>query len=384
MIFARTAFYAQAASASKMGESTLESADFVHYIRTFVVDDLYERLGISRDASVQQIKIAYRQRALQCHPDLATSDVSADYEKAFRAVTEAYQCLCNSTERRRYDRKWHVEKSVQESSRVARESVRSQRQEHTVSSAAEEDTNAKHDVWNRYNKYQYFRVSYTKRKHYESHPLRDETKSMGSVHIRMSRGRSETIFKRAFMGRKVEHIILDMHQAIRRNTEDTTATMYDIDSRDMREKIKDAINRFRCQEKAKKSELQTKLRRCQPCGAQGKKLSFIPPYNITIPKGTSVLEVPPTKFINPHEIFNFQSGDSVSSSSGERDHLSSLSTDAQATRSKMLRGRYRITDGDILPKYADTRDYARYFSLTRLRSNWNFGQGMLYSYHRPL
>ena len=68
--------------------------------------DFYVRLGIPDGAAEPEIKSAYRRRALQCHPDLVNEGpLKADAEKEFRQISEAYQCLTNPTERRRYDAK---------------------------------------------------------------------------------------------------------------------------------------------------------------------------------------------------------------------------------------------------------------------------------------
>jgi molecular chaperone DnaJ len=62
------------------------------------VPDLYELLGVPRDASPEDIKRAYRRRAREHHPD-AGGD-----EEAFKQVTHAYQVLSDPQARLRYDR----------------------------------------------------------------------------------------------------------------------------------------------------------------------------------------------------------------------------------------------------------------------------------------
>lgn len=60
--------------------------------------DLYEILGVSRDASDDEIKKAYRRRAREHHPD-AGGD-----EEEFKELTTAYEVLKNPTARANYDR----------------------------------------------------------------------------------------------------------------------------------------------------------------------------------------------------------------------------------------------------------------------------------------
>ena len=63
--------------------------------------DYYTILNVSRDASEDEIKKVYRQLALKYHPDKNPNDKIAVAK--FREVTEAYEVLCNDTERTRYD-----------------------------------------------------------------------------------------------------------------------------------------------------------------------------------------------------------------------------------------------------------------------------------------
>ena len=63
--------------------------------------DYYETLGIPRDASPEQIKKAYRQKAMKLHPDVATEPDAAD---KFKKVAEAYEVLGDPKKRDLYDR----------------------------------------------------------------------------------------------------------------------------------------------------------------------------------------------------------------------------------------------------------------------------------------
>ena len=63
--------------------------------------DYYEVLGVSRDASQDDIKKAYRQLAKQYHPDLNQGNDEA--AEKFKEVNEAYQVLGDETKRKQYD-----------------------------------------------------------------------------------------------------------------------------------------------------------------------------------------------------------------------------------------------------------------------------------------
>jgi molecular chaperone DnaJ len=68
--------------------------------------DYYEILGITRTATEQEIKSAYRKLAMQHHPDRNSG--SADSEEKFKECTEAYSVLIDSEKRQRYDQFGHA------------------------------------------------------------------------------------------------------------------------------------------------------------------------------------------------------------------------------------------------------------------------------------
>jgi molecular chaperone DnaJ len=63
--------------------------------------DYYATLGVQRDASVEELKKAYRKKALECHPDRNPGDAKA--EAQFKDVSEAYEVLSDDNRRRVYD-----------------------------------------------------------------------------------------------------------------------------------------------------------------------------------------------------------------------------------------------------------------------------------------
>ena len=63
--------------------------------------DYYELLGISRDATQEDIKRAYRRLARQLHPDTGHGDATS--EARFKEVARAYEVLSDPEKRRRYD-----------------------------------------------------------------------------------------------------------------------------------------------------------------------------------------------------------------------------------------------------------------------------------------
>ncbi len=68
--------------------------------------DYYEVLGVSKTATLEEIKKAYRKKALEFHPDRNPGNKEA--EEKFKEATEAYSVLSESDSRRKYDQFGHA------------------------------------------------------------------------------------------------------------------------------------------------------------------------------------------------------------------------------------------------------------------------------------
>ena len=68
--------------------------------------DYYEVLGVEKNASADEIKKAYRKKAIQFHPDKNPGDKQA--EENFKEAAEAYDVLSDPQKRQRYDQFGHA------------------------------------------------------------------------------------------------------------------------------------------------------------------------------------------------------------------------------------------------------------------------------------
>lgn len=68
--------------------------------------DLYETLGVARNASDAELKKAYRKLAMKYHPDRNQDDKAA--EENFKEAKQAYEVLSDSQKRAAYDQFGHA------------------------------------------------------------------------------------------------------------------------------------------------------------------------------------------------------------------------------------------------------------------------------------
>src|SRR6218665_154755 len=68
--------------------------------------DYYEVVGVSKSATADEIKKAYRKVAMQFHPDRNPGDKAA--EEKFKEAAEAYEVLSDADKKAQYDRYGHA------------------------------------------------------------------------------------------------------------------------------------------------------------------------------------------------------------------------------------------------------------------------------------
>lgn len=68
-----------------------------------MAEDYYDILGVSKDASKEEIKKAYRKKAKKYHPDRNPDDAEKAREK-FKKISEAYEVLADDEKKEKYDK----------------------------------------------------------------------------------------------------------------------------------------------------------------------------------------------------------------------------------------------------------------------------------------
>lgn len=68
--------------------------------------EYYDLLGVGQDASPEEVKKAFRRKAIECHPDKHAGN--KDKETEFKKINEAYSTLADPEKRRMYDQFGHV------------------------------------------------------------------------------------------------------------------------------------------------------------------------------------------------------------------------------------------------------------------------------------
>lgn len=74
--------------------------------------DPYEVLSVSKDATADQIKSAYRKAALRHHPDKASPETKDEAHKKFQEIAFAYAILSDDKRRKRYDTTGNTSESL--------------------------------------------------------------------------------------------------------------------------------------------------------------------------------------------------------------------------------------------------------------------------------
>lgn len=70
--------------------------------------DYYEILGLTKGASVDEVKKAYRKLAMQYHPDRVSEEKKKESEEKFKEVSEAYAVLSDPAKKQLYDQYGHA------------------------------------------------------------------------------------------------------------------------------------------------------------------------------------------------------------------------------------------------------------------------------------
>jgi curved DNA-binding protein CbpA len=80
--------------------------------------DFYKILGVGYQASAEEIKHAFYEKAKKYHPDVSKEEGA---DQIFKVLNEAYQTLINPQKRKKYDFRLHYGSMIQFSSRAEQE-----------------------------------------------------------------------------------------------------------------------------------------------------------------------------------------------------------------------------------------------------------------------
>eukprot|EP00760_Papus_ankaliazontas_P001150 PhM_4_TR10402/c0_g1_i1/m.33716 len=315
---------------------------------TAAAPEFYLRLGVAAEASTEDIKVAYRRRALQVHPDLVPVEEKESADVEFRKISEAYQCLMNPSERRKYDAKNRVVNTpTKDVSTSAQTPPPPPKDENGRTDYSHVEMFSDQDRWHRYNRFRSGkRVYYTADK---------------ANRINISRRRSDDMFRNAFHGRRPEHIVLDLHQAIKRQTEKgATTPNYGIDANEYKEYVARNVESIRAQARKPPPGIRA------PKKPPSSHIPFVPPSNWVVPRGVTFETIPETTWIPKLDVENQQIEEAHSEMKvrdwSKRWHMAYL----------------KHTFGG-----ADSREYVANVTKAQRENVWRHNTGMLYSWHRP-
>ncbi|RNF13495.1 DnaJ chaperone protein [Trypanosoma conorhini] len=81
------------------------SSNNVVKARLLKIMNYYDILGVTRDATEEQIRQKYKRKALELHPDRVGRDQTPEEVELFKVMTKAQEVLCDPEERAKYDEK---------------------------------------------------------------------------------------------------------------------------------------------------------------------------------------------------------------------------------------------------------------------------------------